>query len=489
MSKANIKLIIDTREKNNRAINAVKKTWAYNTKLDSEIKGLGNQAGDYAIEEYGRVKKGARVETKWLSSNGKPGDLFASLSSNYPRFSRELKALSENSPMSIVIAEGKTSDLMNHVTPGDINFGVILNTMITLETRYHIPFLFTERAEEWLCYYLYAFANNIERCEKTYRLTDKEGKRNNRKSIYIKNESILEKMLNDWVDLFEMPQDQLGTNVFMPFKSCFMKKCTVLMLEYGFSFWFLDGFSQKMIIDTMQTWEDKELDVVRLHNCGGPLKEPPETYKGGLGSLASFKGLDGITARRKRTARIAFSDYGEYPLVVVFDTQRKSSEALTNIEILEPGPLGKDIDKINGVGDIAGLKSIGKIRTMQNEYQSRFELYSFLRDYWWEKKRLEVKKCADQQLKESLESVGIYFDERESASVAKEKEKQELGAESTAETTYQKFHVPCVTEPATIGGPASKLQRMNEIIDKLEKTRNSLSDLEFLITDFFLNEE
>ena len=310
-------LIIDAQEKNQRAIGEVERSWSAIDGKGSITRSLGPRSGDYALEykdNDGRsqVYEGIRVETKWLSNA--PNDLFSSLSSGYDRIKAELQNLSEKHPLSLFIAEGKTSDFSEHRTPGGVLFKDILNNLFSLNAKFRVPVIFTEGAADWVTSWLFACASLGSREIETLSMSKPRPF-----EIYTDQAKFLRRIGKNI---------KTGTQFFLGFKAIpgESRRLSRLMALSGLGLWFFDGAGQDQLQTYSLTWLKYETKETELKASGG-FPPQPQDYSGNLRILGRAKGQylpKGSQVRMKRKASIIFKNSGgEDPVIVLFETPMK----------------------------------------------------------------------------------------------------------------------------------------------------------------------
>lgn len=414
-------LIIDNQEKNPDAISRIRSEWERIGAGGCVERSLGNREGDYALEckKEGRSKavKGIRVEAKWLSNRG-PGDLFSSTTTNYNRLKAEFKNLKENQRLSLFVAEGNFSDLKKHKTPGDIGWDKVLSSLFSLNAKFRVPMIFSDRAPSWICSFLYASMHIVKDLVSGEIEGLKEAPEGEpREFILCKSfEDAQRKTLRD-----KGP----GTQFFIADRAPggqHNRRLSRLMALRGYGFWFFDKASPEELERIANQWLEKEKKETALIASGGFPPQP--SYDGVIKILGKEKGqylpkvikakdpetgeesLSGV--RKKRKATVIFkNEYGDNPLYVVFEPPKSSGSC---ISILTPERIDgtfahpKSINSMKEL-DPHTLKGAGKVKDpLKNEVQLIPDVLRSCHQYWKKLEEKEPPECGEPSKEPSISS-------------------------------------------------------------------------------------
>jgi hypothetical protein len=380
-------LLIDTREKNDRALELLRQTWKEKTAGGCVVHGLGKSGGDFALEiEDEKGKKSAhpdiRVEAKWMSSSG-PSDLFRSLSADYPRLKKELSNLEKKHPMSLFLCEGKASDLQAHTSVGGVKFDFVIKSMFALNAKYRIPFIFSDRATHWLCAWMVKAKDTSVR--------NRPASEDERPFILIPNVEDLSRRLEE--------QHPAGTQFFCGFPAVEESKLCELMINQSYGFWFFDG--DEFPLDYLSRhWLKAERKETAIRAAGG-FPPTPKHYTGKLRPLADYRPkTSGV--RQRRHASIIFNDQGELPLFILFEVPKKRG---VEIQILLPIEMNQKVVDVNAISKPSEVFVFDCLRdgffreTDKTEAELIPEVLHRCREYW-----KDQAQCSEESSKQSSES-------------------------------------------------------------------------------------
>jgi hypothetical protein len=353
-------ILRDTRETNDRAFGLVRSAWSALGRGGAVIRGLGRSGGDWALErEQGEgatePSELCRVETKWLSE-GKPHDLFRSLTAERDRMKAEWAELSGTGALFLV--EGKFSDLRRHVTQGGMTFGgQIWPSIRALNIAHRVPVIWSDRAAEFLSLYLDTAA----------RIIDEEG-------------DILDVAFDDLDGISGQPRrllicrdlehlnQQMGRNSdlgvqFVVSGECFsrtadMRRLARGMLLRGYGFWFFDELGQAEVEKIAEEFSDAEERACKMIRAGGRPSAPPAgSYTGPLPLLSGWRPPS--APRRSSSLILALDDQGQHPILILAAPHREGAR----FELYRPSPsqaLG--LNEINSIKAVAAAERIGELR-------------------------------------------------------------------------------------------------------------------------------
>lgn len=425
-------LLIDTREKNQRALELVAKSWKAATNGSCIIHGLGKSGGDYSLQVEAAdgsliAHPDIRVETKWMSTNG-PGDLFRSLTADYERIKRECQNLSEHHSKSLFLIEGKAMDLQAHATRGGVTLNNILQPIFALSANYRIPFIMSDRAPEWLTAWMIA-----AREHEATKAPDDE-----RPLIICYEPAELAAQLAE--------DHPAGTQFFCGFPACEPDQLCALMISRAYGFWFFDG--EDFVVDGLaRRWLKLEREKVAIRAAGG-WPAVPDHYKGKIKPLAQYK--PNLTkTRQRRKATIIFNDQGEHPLFVGFDTPKDRG---VHIQIFQPRRINGELVDVNDLKPTEPFLFLNLPNGLVKdpELLERDLLPKVLercRKYW-----KELESCSEES--STLSEEELEETEEQPVSAAKEAEK------STSPGTSQ------AKEKAGLGATSATDQETNHDIRK-----------------------
>lgn len=299
-------LIVDTREKNRRAIDAVGREWAALTGGGGVCeRGLGLSGADWALEvEDGGAGSGqfsawpeARVESKWLGQRG-PGDLFATVTQDRDRFARELARLETQHPYSMVLIEGKHSDIRAHHTPGGLSWaGGVSEAVLTLATRHRVPWLFTERAPLALAVFMQRAGKNDEM---------------ERLALDIPRPVIVCEDLERLAIIIESAEPIIRGAQFVVGESAPSDPAALAIIcddlqRAAAGFWFLDGVAMADLEAFAARFRVLEARETAMRAAGG-IPAAPASYTGPLPTWDTWRAPD--SPRKKRGLVVAFNEDG-----------------------------------------------------------------------------------------------------------------------------------------------------------------------------------
>lgn len=367
-------LLIDTREKNDGVIAEIKQRWREISGGEAIVHGLGLRGGDYALEaldeETGEVipHPDFRVEAKWMSSSG-PTDLFRSTTAHYTRLKAEMESFNSWHRHSLFICQGKASDFRRHVTQGKVTWDKVLGSVFALNTKFRVPFLFSDWAVDWLISFFWSAAKF--KGEKL--LPDVNEPRPY--LIVDKKQLIRNVVHSDYVDP--------GTQFFLNRKDFDTQTNAWLsshMIRAGFGFWFFDDTDQAELEQLAEKWQKLEIYESSIRAAGG-FTTAPESYCGALNTFEHYKPRK-IHGRKRRHPVVIFSPAGDEPLIIMFEVPKDRG---SEVHVMKPaGPGGPiDLDAVTKPSEVYYCAQLFKIKSLEKtEREMVPEILRRCHQYW-----------------------------------------------------------------------------------------------------------